>query len=93
MTSNINSSYNALVAEIQNRSLKNLQFDCNYTWSHALDFNQNAHDDGPGKGWYDPYSNPRANYGNSAYNVPNRFVGYVLYKFPTMQSGQPGTRI
>ncbi len=42
VTSNINSSYNALVAEIQNRSIHNLQFDFNYTWSHALDFNQNA---------------------------------------------------
>ena len=84
VTSNINSRYNAVVFEIQNRSLKNIQFDANYTWSHALDFYQNAQTTDQAEGWYDPYSNPRANYGNSAYNVPNRFVGYVLYKFPTM---------
>ena len=27
---------------VQNHTLHNIQFDANYTWSHALDFNQNA---------------------------------------------------
>jgi hypothetical protein len=84
VTSNINSSYNAFVAEIQNRSIHNLQFDLNYTWSHALDFNQNATTTDVGNNWYDPYSNPRINYGNSSYNVPNRIVGYALYSFPKL---------
>src|SRR5262249_44494131 len=35
LMSNINSSYNALVAEIQNKSSKRIQYDVNYTWSHA----------------------------------------------------------
>ena len=35
-------NYNAGVVEVLNRSLKSLQFDANYTWSHALDFSQNA---------------------------------------------------
>jgi hypothetical protein len=82
VTSNINSSYNAFVAEIQNRSLKSLEFDFNYTWSHALDYNQNATTTTAGNNWYDPYGNPQINYGNSAYNVPNRFVGYALYSLP-----------
>lgn len=85
VTSNINSSYNAFVAEIQNRSIKNLQFDFNYTWSHALDFNQNATTTTSANSWYDPYSNPRINYGNSSYNVPNRFVGYALYTLPKLK--------
>jgi len=88
VTSNINSTYNAVVFEIQNRSLKNVQFDANYTFSHALDFSQNAQTTDEAEGWYDPYSNPRANYGNSNYNVPNRFVGYVLYKFPTLTGSE-----
>jgi Carboxypeptidase regulatory-like domain len=82
VTSNINSTYNAFVAEIQNRSLKSVEFDFNYTWSHALDFNQNATTTTSGNSWYDPFGNPRANYGNSAYNVPNRFVGYAIYTLP-----------
>jgi hypothetical protein len=84
VTSNINSNYNAFVAEIQNRSLHSLQFDFNYTWSHALDFAQNATTTTSGNSWYDPYSNPEVNYGNSSYNVPNRFVGYAIYNFPTV---------
>jgi hypothetical protein len=87
VTSNINSNYNAFVVEIQNRSIHNLQFDFNYTWSHALDYSQNGTTTDTGNNWYDPYTNPRINYGNSSYNVPNRFVGYALYTFPTLNSG------
>jgi Carboxypeptidase regulatory-like domain/TonB-dependent Receptor Plug Domain len=84
--SNVTSNYNAFVAEVQNRSIRNLQFDFNYTWSHALDFSQNATTTVSGNNWYDPYSNARANYGNSSYNVPNRFVGYALYTLPSISS-------
>lgn len=82
MVSNVNSNYNAAVVEVVNRSLKSLQFDANYTWSHALDFAQNADTEGATNAWYDPYSDARANYGNSQFNVPNRFVAYALYKIP-----------
>ena len=81
--SNINSSYNALVFEVQNRSMKSVQFDVNYTWAHALDFYQNASTAGNTNNWYDPYANPRANYGNSTFNVPNRAVAYVSYFLPS----------
>jgi len=87
VTSNINSNYNAVVAEIQNRSFKNLQFDFNYTWAHALDYSQNATTTTTANSWYDPYSNARANYGNSSYNVPNRFVAYAIYTLPTIETG------
>jgi hypothetical protein len=86
MASNVNSQYNAAVAEVVNRSLKNLQFDANYTWSHALDFSQNADTAGTSNAWYDPFNNPRINYGNSSYDIPNRFVGYVLYTLPGLHS-------
>jgi len=90
MISNINSNYNAMVAEILNRSLKNVQFDANYTWSHALDFAQNANSTSTAtNNWYDPYNNPRINYGNSAWNVPNRFVAYALYNFPNLHNSNP----
>jgi hypothetical protein len=86
VSSNVNSNYNAFVAEIQNHTLRSIQFDANYTWSHALDFNQNADTTLAGNGWYDPYHNSRVNYGNSAYNVPNRFVAYALYTAPNTSS-------
>jgi outer membrane receptor protein involved in Fe transport len=86
MVSNINSNYDAFVAEVVNHSLKSIQFDANYTWSHALDYSQNANTQGTTEGWYDPYGNARLNYGNSNYNVPNRFVAYALYSFPNLHS-------
>jgi hypothetical protein len=87
MVSNVNSNYNALVGEVMNRSLKSIVFDANYTWSHALDFAQNALTEGTTESWYDPYGNYRSNYGNSNFNVPNRFVGYVLYNLPGVNPG------
>ena len=83
--SNVNSSYNAFAVEVQNRSLKSIQFDASYTWSHSLDFSQNASTATSTNSWYDPYGNPRVNYGNSQFNIPNRFVGYALYNFPNLE--------
>ena len=82
VTSNVNSSYNGLVAEIQNRSLRSLQFDVNYVWAHALDFNQNATTTNTTNNQYDPLGSQKSDYGNSNYNVPNRITGYVLYNLP-----------
>ncbi|MGA2890557.1 MAG: carboxypeptidase regulatory-like domain-containing protein [Terracidiphilus sp.] len=87
MISNVNSNYNAAVAEVLNRSLRSIQFDASYTWSHALDFAQNAVTSNTAfNEWYNPYSNARVNYGDSSYNVPNRFAGYALYNFPNLHS-------
>ncbi|HXB63061.1 MAG TPA: TonB-dependent receptor [Acidobacteriaceae bacterium] len=82
VVSNVNQSYNAFVAEIQNRSLKLVQFDFNYTWSHALDYAQSVNTSTSVETWQDPYNNPRLNYGNSDFNVPDRFTGYVLFNVP-----------
>ena len=87
LLSNINSSYNAFSAEIQNRSLRSLQFDVNYTWAHALDFFQNASTAGNTNNWYDPFANPRNNYGNSSFDIPNRLVIYGLYNLPNRKGG------
>lgn len=80
--SNVNSSYNALVGEVKSRDYHGLEMDANYTWAHALDYSQNALTQGSGNDVYDPYGSMLANYGNSNYNVPNRFVAYALYRFP-----------
>jgi outer membrane receptor protein involved in Fe transport len=87
VVSNINSSYNALVVELQNRGNRYAQFDVNYTWSHALDYNQNQSTSPSANNWFDPWANPRANYGNSSYNVPNRIVGWALLSYPGNSTG------
>jgi len=84
--SNVNSNYNALVAEVQNHSLKSIQFDANYTWSHSLDYSQQAGTQGSTQNWYDPFGNYRANYGNSTWNIPQRLVAYALYNFPNLHT-------
>lgn len=87
MISNVNSNYNAVVAEVQNRSLHGIQFDANYTFAHALDFAQNANTASTAtNAWFNPYADARVNYGNSSYNVPNRFVAYALYKAPNLST-------
>ena len=88
MISNINSNYNAFVAEIQNHTLHSIQFDASYTWSHALDYGQNTDTASTAtNNWFNPYSDYRVNYGDSQFNVPNRFVGYALYSFPNLSTG------
>jgi hypothetical protein len=86
MLSNVNSNYNGGVVEVVNRGLKSITFDANYTWLHALDFAQNSYTQGAFESWYDPYSNARINYGNSNYNVPNRFVAWALYNLPNLHT-------
>ena len=85
--SNVNSSYNAVAFEVQNRSLRSVQFDASYTWSHSLDFEQNSSTATSTNSWYDPFGPQRVNYGNSSFNIPNRFVGYALYNFPNLPKG------
>ncbi len=85
--SNINSTYTGLVFDVQNRGNQYAQFDANYTWSHALDYNQNQFTSPSTTNWWDPWNNPRANYGNSNYNVPNRFVAWGLLTYPGSATG------
>jgi hypothetical protein len=87
--SNINSSYNAGMAEIENKSSKLVQYDVNYTWSHALDYNQNETTTTLSNGVFDPYNidgyKRGANYGNSQFNVANRLVAWALINSPNVQ--------
>jgi hypothetical protein len=87
LVSNINSAYHALVGELKTSSWHGLESDFSYTFSHALDFQQNANTTASAEGWYDPYGNARVNYGNSSFNVPNRVAGFVLYRLPTWHTG------
>ena len=90
--SNVNSSYNAVAFEVQNRSLRSIQFDASYTWSHSLDFEQNSSTATSTNSWYDPFGPQRVNYGNSQFNIPNRFVGYALYNFPDLKGETHGLK-
>jgi hypothetical protein len=82
IVSNVNASYNALVFQIDNQSNKYMTFHASYTWSHALDYNQNESTQASTTVPLDPNGSLRSSYGNSNFNVPNRFIGYALIKYP-----------
>jgi TonB dependent receptor len=69
------SNYNGLQISAEKRLAKSLQFLASYTWSHALDLGtfvsapQNSNDFG-------------SEYGNSDYNLPNRFSVSGTYLLP-----------
>ncbi|WP_158748594.1 TonB-dependent receptor [Acidobacterium sp. S8] len=87
VVSNINASYNALVAEINNQTSRYVTFDASYTWSHSLDFNQNQSTQASANQPLDPNSSEASQYGNSNFNVPNRFVAYAVVKYPNQFQG------
>ncbi|MEO8725198.1 MAG: carboxypeptidase regulatory-like domain-containing protein [Acidobacteriaceae bacterium] len=79
IVSNVNSSYNALAFQANHRFSKGLQFRAHYTWSHALDFNQNQSTATTTNTVADPL-HFRYDYGNSNYDVPNRIVLNAVYQ-------------
>lgn len=82
IVSNINSNYHALSLDVTNRTWKWITFDANYTWSHALDFNQSSATAASVNNWVDPYANARSNYGTSSLNVRHRAVGWAVINLP-----------
>jgi outer membrane receptor protein involved in Fe transport len=87
--SGVNSNYEALVVAVSHRFSNHLQFNANYTWSHALDFGENNTTFTNANSLLDPF-NLRAEYGNSNQNVPNRIVAYGIYETPSVFHGVLG---
>lgn len=86
ITSNANSNYHALAAQLKHQATRNLTFQANYTWSHALDFGVNNSTFTDTNDQVDPLR-LRADYGNSNQNVPNRVVVFAVYTTPEYFKG------
>src|SRR5579864_4711595 len=87
--SGTNSSYHALVLQVNHRMSHNLQFGANYTWSHAIDFGQNQSTFSDTNDLLIPF-NILAEKGNSIYDVPNRFVANAVMTSPWKRNGWAG---
>jgi hypothetical protein len=85
--SNINSQYDGLAVDLTNRAYRWATFDVNYTYAHALDYNQNEVSSTTTNNWYDPYANALNNYGNSSLNVRHRVVGWAILQMPGVKDG------
>lgn len=87
--SGVNSNYEGLVAQVSHQATRNLTFNANYTWSHALDYGENNTTFSNTNSVLDPY-NLRLEYGNSNQNIPNRLVAYAVYNTPSRFHGLLG---
>ena len=74
------SNYNALQVTAERRT-KDLTFQVSYTYSHNLDENSSS------TGALVNAYNQHADYGNSDYDIPSRFIGSVIYRLPFQGSG------
>ena len=77
------SNYNALQATVNKHFSNGLLFSFNYVWSHFLD-EQDSGGWGSrgGTQYWQIGNNPRANYGDSNFDIPNAFKGYASYELP-----------
>jgi hypothetical protein len=87
--SGINGTYNALVAQFTHRMNKNIEFNANYTWAHAIDYNQNESTFTDTNDLFDPF-NLKLEKGNSIYDVPSRFVFNAIGTTPWKLEGWKG---
>ena len=84
--SGVNSNYSGLVGQINHRFSNHLQFNANYTWSHALDYGQNNQTATVANNLLDP-QDIRQEYGNSITNIPNRLVMGAIVTAPWKYTG------
>lgn len=73
------SHYNALTAILRQREFHGLSGTFSYTWSHDLDLSSDSNNGGTTSQQY----NIKADYGNSNWDVRNRFVAEFAYALPT----------
>jgi hypothetical protein len=79
--SGISSNYNALAVIVSKRLTKNISFNYNYTWAHALDFGQNASTFSDTNDLLDP-QNIHDEHGNSIFDVRQRSVLSAVIQSP-----------
>jgi hypothetical protein len=77
------SNYNSLQAAIEKRFSHGLNFNFNYVWSHFLDDMDSSGwgSHGGNETWQNAFD-PKANYGNSNFDIRNAFKGSALYQLP-----------
>ena len=87
--SGVNSSYNALAVLLNKRFSNNIQFNVNYTWSHAIDFGQNESTFSDTNDLLFPNC-LKCEYGNSNFDVRQRFIVSGVFDAPWKVKGLAG---
>jgi hypothetical protein len=81
------SSYNALQASLRINDLHGVTSIANYSWSHSLDTASDSEDFVPNAAQPNDSTRPESEYGNSNFDVRNRFTWIFGYQLPA-QSGR-----
>jgi hypothetical protein len=80
--SNALSNYDSLQVRLEKRYSHGLQYEAAYTWAHALDTASSASLGSVNNGDFQDQRFPQANYGNSDFDVRQRFVFNYIYDLP-----------
>ncbi|MGH9470638.1 MAG: carboxypeptidase regulatory-like domain-containing protein [Terriglobia bacterium] len=76
------SNYNSLQLKLQKNISHGLQFLASYTWSKSLDYAGSTASGGGAVGNPQTYTDRKAGYGPSGFDITNRFVGSWVYLLP-----------
>lgn len=87
--SETNSKYEAAVVTLKHHMRSHFEMNANYTYAHAMDFNQNETTFADANDLMDP-TNFAAEYGPSNFDVRQRSTGYVLMRSPFHAHGFAG---
>jgi len=82
LRSNTQSNYNSLQARFEKRFSHGLQFEAAYTYAHALDNASSASLGSANNGDFRLQTNPNLEYGNSDFDIRQRFVLSYVYDLP-----------
>ncbi len=72
-------TYNGLTAVLRQRLSHGISANLSYTWAHSMDTSDSSNDGGTAM-WQ---GHIKLEYGDSLYDIRNRFVGTVTYALPT----------
>jgi outer membrane receptor protein involved in Fe transport len=78
------SNYNSLQASLRVNGWHGITSIMNYVWSHSLDNASDGEDFVPNAAQPNDSTNPQGNYGNSNFDIRNRFTWIFAYNLPHM---------
>jgi hypothetical protein len=78
------SNYNSLQASLRVNGWHGITSIVNYVWSHSLDNSSDGEDFVPNAAQPNNSTNPNAEYGNSNFDIRNRFTWIFAYELPHM---------
>jgi hypothetical protein len=83
----VNSNYSGAVAILKYRGPRGISAQGSYTWSHSLDYSSAFFGSTGDFGYPSNGNNLKAEYGNSAFDMRHRFVGYYSVPLPIGPGG------